>query len=482
MSCNEIPKVFISYAWTNDEYTQSVRNLVDRLLEHGVDVVFDKYDLKPGHDIHSFMEQSVLDKSIRKVLVICNEAYQQRANERSGGVGTETLIISPEVYAEAQQEKFIPVIFETNEAGEPFCPTYLKGRYYFNLSNDTIYENGYEELLRNIYEKPLIQKPALGKKPAWLEETSSNYAGLVGNINALKKAKNATMHFHLVKDIQNGLITHLHEFDLPSHGIDAQLIVEKIEQLNPLHKCFAEFISVLVLSEYYSVDEVAGALEYLQRNLIAVPADITSYSTWMQDHFKYFIWEQFICVVAILLYYEKYSDLYSLIHRTYYLHSDSNSVCEQDVSGFYYCLESIEEGYNGKFTETKYISYQSKMMIERELIPILAKNKLVEADLVIFQMNNLFLNELLSGWCWFPLSYIYHNSSGISVPLEIWKKLKSMRHCQKLFPLFNVTSIDELKALIEAHPVSSEMKHSGCFSRPAHITSSVKLEEIGTLP
>lgn len=161
-------KVFISYSW---KVQAQVVELANRLIANGINVIVDVYDLKEGQDKYVFMEQSVSDETIDRVLIICDKSYTEKANSRDGGVGDETVIITPEVYGNAKQEKFIPVIFENDEDGVAYCPTYLKSRIYFDLSTeDEKYEVEYEKLLRNIYEKPRLRKPALGTKPEWLEQ------------------------------------------------------------------------------------------------------------------------------------------------------------------------------------------------------------------------------------------------------------------------------------------------------------------------
>ena len=167
MQIDKIPKIFISYSWSSDAL---VLELANRLVSHGVDVVLDKWDLKEGNDKYEFMERCVNDSSITKVLIICDKAYAQKANDRTGGVGDETVIISSEVYGNARQEKFIPIIAERDEEGKEYVPTYIKTRIYIDLSNPEKYEEEYEKLLRNIYEKPQFVKPPLGKKPEWLDE------------------------------------------------------------------------------------------------------------------------------------------------------------------------------------------------------------------------------------------------------------------------------------------------------------------------
>ena len=50
---------------------------------------------------------------------------------------------------------------------------------------------------------------------------------------------------------------------------------------------------------------------------------------------------------------------------------------------------------------------------------------------------------------WFPLSYIYADN-----PDNIWIRLSSKEYCEKILPLFGVSSIDELKKVIATNPVT----------------------------
>ena len=118
MQDDKIPKIFISYSWSRDAL---VLDLANRLVSHGVDVVLDKWDLKEGNDKYEFMERCVNDPSITKVLIICDKAYAQKANDRTGGVGDETVIISSEVYGNARQEKFIRSLQRETMKGRNMC-------------------------------------------------------------------------------------------------------------------------------------------------------------------------------------------------------------------------------------------------------------------------------------------------------------------------------------------------------------------------
>ena len=184
----ENTKLFISYSWSSPEHEQWVLNLATELREAGVDVILDKWDLKEGHDAFAFMEKMVTDPEIQKVAIICDRVYMERADGRSGGVGTETQIISPEIYEKEDQNKFVAIVAERDENGIAYLPTYYKSRIYIDLSDNDFYATNFEQLLRWVYDKPLYIKPKIGKKPSFLSESNPIHLGTTAKY---KRALNA---------------------------------------------------------------------------------------------------------------------------------------------------------------------------------------------------------------------------------------------------------------------------------------------------
>ena len=118
-----IPKVFISYSWSNPVHEQWVLDLATELRESSVDVILDKWDLKEGHDAIAFMEKMVTDPEIKKVVIVTDEVYASKADGRAGGVGTETQIISKEIYENQEQDKFVSIVTKKDAQGNPYLPT-----------------------------------------------------------------------------------------------------------------------------------------------------------------------------------------------------------------------------------------------------------------------------------------------------------------------------------------------------------------------
>ena len=198
--------------------------LAKRLQSDGVDVILDVWDLAPGQDKNVFMEQTVSNPAIKRVLLVCNQDYQRKADGRQGGVGTESLIMSQEVYAHADQTKFIPLVFEVDEKEKACVPTFIHSRIYFDLREGEHYEDSYEQLIRNIFDKPIHRKPPLGTRPAYLEENSTPPLLTGRRVETLKRAfldnrPNAPL---LVEDYYATFLKALAEFEPGAQEVTTQ--------------------------------------------------------------------------------------------------------------------------------------------------------------------------------------------------------------------------------------------------------------------
>lgn len=170
----KVPVVFISYCWTTDAHKQWVLDLATRLVEKsGVEVILDRWHGLVGHDRFHFMEESI--EKADKVLVICDKNYCLKANNRRGGVGTETLIITPEIYSSTKQEKFVPIALEEDDNGSFVLPNYFSSRFALGMLNIDEFESNYKELERLIWHEPLLKPPVRGRKPDFnsVEDTQS---------------------------------------------------------------------------------------------------------------------------------------------------------------------------------------------------------------------------------------------------------------------------------------------------------------------
>jgi len=158
---DDAPVVFLSYSHDSKEHNAWVAAVARRLLDNGVNVLFDQWDLGPGDDVPKFMEHAVANAD--RVLMVCTEAYVRKADDGKGGVGYEAMVVTGELVRDLGTNKFIPVVRQTTSpAALPRC---VSTRFYVDLSSGANADENFELLLREIHNAPKLVKPALGPNP-----------------------------------------------------------------------------------------------------------------------------------------------------------------------------------------------------------------------------------------------------------------------------------------------------------------------------
>ena len=157
----DVETVFISYSWDTDEHKKWVLNLANRLVKEGVNVILDRYKLRPGKSLPHFVETAI--KKADRILIVFTPNYKLKAEKRAGGVGYEYSIMNSELYKnQINNERIIPVL--RNGDSTDSIPEFMQQYIHIDMRNDENYENSYTDLLREIYDEPEIVKPEIGTK------------------------------------------------------------------------------------------------------------------------------------------------------------------------------------------------------------------------------------------------------------------------------------------------------------------------------
>jgi glycosyltransferase involved in cell wall biosynthesis len=153
-------KVFVSYSWDDEAHKSWVRHLATRLRSDGVDVTLDQWHAVPGDQLPEFMEKAVRESNF--VLIICTPNYRLKSDARLGGVGYEGDIMTGEVLTNRNQRKFVPILRSGEWASA--SPSWLKSKFYIDLSGSPLSESSYCDLLKVLlYKWP--SPPPLGPQP-----------------------------------------------------------------------------------------------------------------------------------------------------------------------------------------------------------------------------------------------------------------------------------------------------------------------------
>lgn len=101
------PRVFISYAWEDEDYRGWVQRLATALRRDGVDARLDEWDQEPGQDFVAFMNTQA--SRADRILVIGSPGYRAKveaheAGEAPAGVGWEAGLLAAHVFGGERQK------------------------------------------------------------------------------------------------------------------------------------------------------------------------------------------------------------------------------------------------------------------------------------------------------------------------------------------------------------------------------------------
>lgn len=447
------PKVFISYSWTSDEYAAWVTNLAERLRSNGVDVVLDRWRLRPGQDKYAFMEQMVTDPEVKKVLIICDKRYAERADRREGGVGTESTIISQEIYNQVDQEKFIPVITERGSNGEIYLPLFIKSRIYIDLSDPKRFELGYEDLLRTLTGRPASEEPPLGKPPAYLFETNRPTSPTTFALRAFESALMNDKRYTtgIACDYLDRFFEALEALQIDANGFkeSVQLNALMLTRLGDWDSLRHEWLSFLRLISRYGTDlRLFEAIpSFFESTLKLIPR----HKSYWNQHLDFIVHEAFVYTVAVFLETQRFDPVASLLCFHYREPGRSGSTQRYGIfscGDTRYLEEVLNEAWSKQENGTKYRYPQQHWLHQRARENLISFELLKETDVILWLRSTLELQPeaSVSFLSWFPVtigSFQNYHSRVDSFPM--FQRAASGSFFDRFKVVLGVTSKDEFR-------------------------------------
>ncbi len=460
----EHPKLFISYSWSSPEHIKRVLNLATYLRESGVDVIFDKWDLKEGADSIAFMESMVTNPDIKKVIIVCDKQYAEKTDGRNGGVGTEAQIISHEIYDKQNQDKFVAVIFEKNENGEPYLPTYCKSRIYIDMSDSELYNNNVEQVFRWIFNKPLYPKPNLGRIPAFLEETESISLGtsylykqaMDALHNGQSNAKGVLQEFFdaFVENIEKFRIKPIEDREYDD------LVVENIKQFLPYRD---ELIRIfLSIARYSNKKETEKQLHQFFEKLFL----------YQEDNFKFIIHEIFLYCIAVLLKEEAFNTVSFLLKSRYYVNNNGKTNM-QGYQTFVPYLSSLQN--RNQRLNLERVSVHADILKERSNNSIVNFEQLKQADFILYIRSCVDSIKKRTLTIWEPKTLIYRYDI-----FEIFSRAESQDYFESIKIVLGIEKKEEFEDIFNA--LKNNHLPRPCNSSAKDLYEIVNYEKLGTLP
>ncbi len=163
-NCIKNPRMFISYTGADLQNRKWVKDFACRLRGCGVNARLDMFHLKPGQDLPQWMTNELIMAD--KVLLICDKYYAEKADNRKGGVGWETMIIQGDMLSRQEQSKYIAILRDPDI--DQSLPIYVKSRYALNWSTGEIADKDFNELLLYLFDCDI--EPPIGEIPDFVKE------------------------------------------------------------------------------------------------------------------------------------------------------------------------------------------------------------------------------------------------------------------------------------------------------------------------
>lgn len=146
--------VFISYSWDNAYHKEWVLQLANKLVNNGIDVSLDMYELSLGKSLQFFVENSI--KIADRIIIIFTPNYKKKAENRDDGVGYEYSIINSKLYKNSRiNNRIIPILKAGNKRSS--IPEFMQQYIHLDMTNDDDLELTFIKLLKEFYKESEIE-------------------------------------------------------------------------------------------------------------------------------------------------------------------------------------------------------------------------------------------------------------------------------------------------------------------------------------
>lgn len=446
-------RVFVSYCWTSKEHIKWVLELATDIIGNGIDVIIDKWDLPEGEDKFKFMERMVNDKSIDKVLILSDKKYAQKADQRVGGVGTETQIISSKLYESfsegEQNNRFVAIVCQNDENGKPYLPTYYKNRIYIDFSDNELRNENFEQLIRWIFEKPLFKKPEIGKPPSFIVDQDKLSLGtnvkFKNVINAFKYNQN---------NARGALIEYLETYNSNLEKFklvydQSEKFYEKVADNVKLFSTFrdefidVEFNALNYLDDQYLLEIYHHFFEEMIKNKLQ-PKNRMNWNSTEVDNYVFIIYELFLYFCSVLLKKNKFLLFNEMLKNNIFI---SNTEDFEDGLYPYTVFNTHIQSFSIASQKLQRISYYADQIINNANSKKLNLLDIMQTDFILFIRSDILLENNYIKWN--PKTGVYIASR--EPKFELFLRSESKTFFEKFKICLGVANVEELKKVAKEY-------------------------------
>lgn len=352
------------------------------------------------------------------------------------------------MYSKVRQSKFIPVVCEFDDSGEPFLPTFLKSRIWIDFSSPEAANENWEQMIRLLYGKPAHEKPTLGKAPTYVTtDVTVPASPAVAKFAALRQA--------IIQE-KRGLKLYRQDFleacyvyadalrirqrpDVTNMG---ERVLEDCGKLKLVRDHIVDW--VLLESEVNPSEEFGEALITVLERLLelkARPPEVNSWNeVWFEAH-RVFVYETFLYIVAALLKTNSFGILHLILTSHYLLpETEAHGPKQFDTFDAFY---GYSEALQVLAPEGKRLYAPTAELIKRQADRThLPFGAVMQAELLVLLMA--FITDDAR---WYPQTLHYSSRAGA---FPFFVRAAQHRNFQKLAKITGIDSAEKLREAVKA--------------------------------
>jgi hypothetical protein len=186
------------------------------------------------------------------------------------------------------------------------------------------------------------------------------------------------------------------------------------------------------------------------------PESVQSWSVVDFDNYRFFNYELMLSFMATLLQLRKYQEAGFFLHAQYFYRNDTCDLKQNGIEMFNRHVQSLDEFRNNRLGLRR-VSVTADLIKARATRKDLSFGEIRETDLVIH-----YVTELRGGrFGWFPRTSVY---GGRGSGIELFERMVSRRHFDKIKSILGVDTVDELSALVDQHVTQNSGNQRGFSS------------------
>ncbi|WP_448761865.1 toll/interleukin-1 receptor domain-containing protein [Acinetobacter tandoii] len=457
MSTQKKPKVFLSYSWSSPEHEDWVLDLAHRLHNDNIHIVIDKWDLREGQSSAEFMESMVVDPTIDKIIMVIDNTYQQKADSRDGGVGTESTILSNLLYSKISTNNVVAIIAEPGS--KP--PVFYSSRIYIDLSSEEKLSENYENLIRWIYGKFKHERPKTeGITPSFIHE----------NLDSVVLYTNMEFR-NALDEVERGKPTAQGAIRRYLNKLESELPKLTIDETDDPKKAFLDNFSNFTahLLEYKKLLNAACEYQLEQKTLLQFQkflASLLKLPNLYQTNLNYSFYEalnyQLILVtIAVLIKNDEFAIIKHILDEIYEVPTNHRDFHDEKYTTFKIFNPTESKEIGEVLNKPNYIEPLTELISQFYDNEVVTFQELCEADLILYLKSaSKTIQEKREFVMWWPHLTFYINNQ--RHPTKLFARAENPEFLEKLCFIFNSKDL----SLIDSIYKSVEEKEWGAVYIP----------------